>query len=737
MIIATTLLSSSCALAQEKVEKVTFDDHVKPILMARCSTCHNGQKREGDLDVTNYTNLIQGGGSGSSISPQDASGSYLYKLITHEDSPEMPPSGTKIPEAEIQKIAKWIDLGALENMGSKAAKPKPKLDMALSETPTKRPEVLPLPLRMPLEPVIKPARPSVLAIATSPWAPVAAVSTPKQVLLYNTQTMQLAGVLPMEEGVAHSLRFSRSGQLLVAGGGKDGANGKAILFNVLTGERVTTVGEELDSVLASDISPDHELIAIGGPNKLVKVFSINGELQYEIKKHTEWVTALEFSPDGEYLATGDRNGGLHVWEADSGNEAFTLKGHTKSITAVSWRTDSKILASTSEDATIRTWELKNGKQIKSWSSHGGGTTALEFLRNGNLVSCGRDKVAKLFDQNGKTLKQFNGLPDVAVAVSYCDESKRVLASDWTGQLKVWNAEDAKHIGDLAPNPPRLAERLAAAQQSLNAAKQKHDPLAQHAQSMKSQVDGIQKSLETAKQTQASIQTKLTQSEQQFVAAKKQFDSTQAQHMQWRKERDEKVAAKPLVKDSHAKAVEAAQSLPDDPELKQAAASLDSKFKQLEARVNELNGLVNKSNQEKNTTKVQMDTLAKNIETHKGEMNNAVAQVASMQKQLGEMNEKLKNSNAAVAQAKGQLDRAQQSVTRWKDDIAFISSLKALQTELSQKQKAINEKQVIVDQAKQKLAEAQKLVGQANEQKSVVEKQADEVKQRMMQLRGAK
>ena len=183
-----------------------------------------------------------------------------------------------------------------------------------------------MPLRMPLEPVIKTARPSVLTIATSPWAPVAAVSSPKQILLYNMQSLELVGVLPMEEGVAHSLRFSRNGQLLLAGGGLDGASGKTVLFNVLTGERITVIGDELEAVLASDISANHELVAIGGPNKLVKILSTeDGSLIAEINKHTEWVTAIEFSPDGKYLASGDRNGGLHVWEADSGNEVFTLK----------------------------------------------------------------------------------------------------------------------------------------------------------------------------------------------------------------------------------------------------------------------------------------------------------------------------------------------------------------------------------------------------------------------------
>ena len=732
------LCAGAFGYAQEKQDKITFDDHVKPSLVQRCSSCHSSQKREGDVDVTNYTNLMQGGGSGEVIEPLDAGSSYLYRLITHEDSPEMPPSGTKIPDGEIQMIAKWINGGALENKGSKAAKAKPKFDMALSESPSKRPEVIPMPLRMPLEPVIKPARPSVLSIATSPWAPITAIAAPKQILLYNTQTLQLAGVLPMEEGVAHSLRFSRNGQLLLAGGGKDGASGKSILFNVITGERVTVVGDELESVLASDISSNHELIALGGPSKLVKVFSTSdGSLQYEINKHTDWVTALEFSPDGKLLATGDRNGGLHVWEADSGNEVFTFKGHNKTISAISWRADSKIVASSSEDATIRVWELKDGKQVKTWGAHRIGTTFLEFQRDGNLVSCGRDNVAKIWDQNGKMLKQFSGLTDVAVAVSYCDESKRVIAGDWTGLIRVWNAVDTKQVGDMASNPPRLAERLAAAEQSLSAATQKHTPLAGRVTTVKNQLDAVSKSLEAAKQTKIQLQSKLTESEKQFAATKKQFESTTTQHAQWRKELESNKAAKPSVKESYDKAIIALKSLPADPELKQMTSTLYSKLKQIDARVTELTNLVAKADQEKNTTKTQMDELVKTVNNAKSEMTTVSAQVNKLQGEFAAMDGQLKKDTAAASAAKTAVDNATNLVNRWKGDIEFISTLKTLNQDLANTEKMIGDKQMLVDEANQKLNQAKQVVDQAKQQKSEVENKANAIRQQMLQLRGGK
>jgi WD40 repeat protein len=138
--------------------------------------------------------------------------------------------------------------------------------------------------------------------------------------------------------VPYVLRFSRTGDLLLAAGGKPVQSGKAVLFDVRTGNRVATVGDERDVILAADVTPDGKLIAIGGPGKTVRVYAAaDGKLVYEIKKHTDWITALEFSPDGTRLATGDRSGSIFLWEAVGGGTVGSLAEHKDAITSLSWR----------------------------------------------------------------------------------------------------------------------------------------------------------------------------------------------------------------------------------------------------------------------------------------------------------------------------------------------------------------------------------------------------------------
>src|SRR5690606_10596014 len=125
---------------------------------------------------------------------------------------------------------------------------------------------------------------AVVALAASPWAPLLAVGGHKQVLLYRSTDAHLMAVLPFPEGAIHCLKFSRGGDLLLVGGGRGGQSGLAVGFDVKTGERVFEVGREYDSVLAADVSADQSMAALGGPGRMVRVYSTaDGSLLYEIK----------------------------------------------------------------------------------------------------------------------------------------------------------------------------------------------------------------------------------------------------------------------------------------------------------------------------------------------------------------------------------------------------------------------------------------------------------------------
>src|SRR4051812_39981026 len=116
-LISLCLCASVVSSASAEQDKVTYSDHVLPILRDKCLGCHNAEKARGGLDVSSYAKLLEGGSSGAVVQPGDADASRLYLLASHKAEPKMPPQGGMLAAEQVATLKKWIDLGAPENAG--------------------------------------------------------------------------------------------------------------------------------------------------------------------------------------------------------------------------------------------------------------------------------------------------------------------------------------------------------------------------------------------------------------------------------------------------------------------------------------------------------------------------------------------------------------------------------------------------------------------------------------------
>ncbi|GIW87963.1 MAG: hypothetical protein KatS3mg108_2287 [Isosphaeraceae bacterium] len=524
--------------AQEMPTPTTYADHVAPIFAAKCNACHNNDKKKGGLVLDAYPAVMQGGASGAVVEPGDPDNSRLFLLVAHQEEPAMPPMAPKLPDAEIETIRRWIELGAPETSGSSVAvKAKPKMEFRLDPSAIGKPAGEPaMPGPLPTEPVVTSSRPpAVRGLAHSPWAPLAAIGGHRQVLLYHTQSQRLLGVLPFPEGNVEVLRFTPDGDLLLAGGGRGGQSGRVVVWDVKTGQRLFEVGKEYDTVLAADISPDRSLIALGGPGKVLRVYqTTDGELAYECKKHTDWVTAIAFSPDGVLLASGDRNGGLVVWEALTGREFYDLRGHSAMVTDVAWRPDSNVLASASEDASVRLWEMQNGSAVKNWGAHGGGVESVRFAKDGRIVTAGRDRLIKLWNGDGGAIRQLDAFPDIALRAVFNHDDSAIVSTDFSGEVRLNSAADGALLGTLNANPPPLAVRLEQARQQAAAAQAAAQAAAAELAGLQAEVDRLsqavmaaQQALEAATQAKTAAEQAVANKVPEVNAARARAEQAQA------------------------------------------------------------------------------------------------------------------------------------------------------------------------------------------------------------------
>ena len=452
-----TAILNQVLVADEPAKVVTYVDDVKPILRQYCLKCHGNDEQNADLNLQNYASLLEGGSAGVVVKAGQSGASLLYLAITNQDdAARMPPESPPIATAAINTIRSWIDTGLRETTSSKAMAPKRTLTFSAPTTATMRPEGPPaMPSELPrIAPHDTRRRLGILALATSPWAPLAATSGYQQIRLWNTDTEDEIGQLPFPEGIPHVLKFSKNGELLLAAGGQPGHSGSVVLYDVRSGTVVGRLGDELDAVLAADISPDQKIVALGGPGRTVKAYSTEtGKELYQLTRHTDWVTAIAFRPDGKQIATGDRAGNLHLSDAVSGGILLSLTSHKGSIRSVAWRSDSRVLTSGGDDGRLIWWDSETGfVAMQNTNAHPparpagyagklpNGVLSVSFRKDGQVVSTGRDQHVRIWKTNREqthTLRMESGIP-IQVAVD--STGKKHLIGDSLGRLQFWQPE---------------------------------------------------------------------------------------------------------------------------------------------------------------------------------------------------------------------------------------------------------------------------------------------------------
>jgi cytochrome c553 len=113
------------AAAPLKPGDVSFSFDVAPILLDQCSNCHGGGPQPGGgLRMVNLESLIRGGTSGPAFTPGKGAESLLVRKLKGVgiDGQRMPLGKPPLADAQIAKIAKWIDQGArIDVLSPKAA----------------------------------------------------------------------------------------------------------------------------------------------------------------------------------------------------------------------------------------------------------------------------------------------------------------------------------------------------------------------------------------------------------------------------------------------------------------------------------------------------------------------------------------------------------------------------------------------------------------------------------------
>ena len=113
LVLVTSCLLSIAGGNCTAQEPIDYARRIKPVLQARCYSCHGALKQEAGLRLDTVVLASRGGDSGAAIKRGDTEGSLLVQRVTSSDeATRMPPEGEPLKPAEIADLKAWIAQGA-------------------------------------------------------------------------------------------------------------------------------------------------------------------------------------------------------------------------------------------------------------------------------------------------------------------------------------------------------------------------------------------------------------------------------------------------------------------------------------------------------------------------------------------------------------------------------------------------------------------------------------------------
>ena len=112
-LLATNIVPVLGAEAPEVSREDTefFEKNVRPMLVAKCQSCHGAKKQEFGLRLDSKAGLMKGSDGGPVVIPGKPDESSLVEAVKYAGSIQMPPDG-KLAATEIASLTEWVRRGA-------------------------------------------------------------------------------------------------------------------------------------------------------------------------------------------------------------------------------------------------------------------------------------------------------------------------------------------------------------------------------------------------------------------------------------------------------------------------------------------------------------------------------------------------------------------------------------------------------------------------------------------------
>ena len=146
-----------------------------------------------------------------------------------------------------------------------------------------------------------------------------------------------------------TMKFFNKGENIISGS----YDMKVLIWCLDTARPIKEIIKCENLVQAIALNPSENLLAIGGNNRLILMYSfLTDSIKYGLNSHERAVLCLDFSSNGEILASGSADKSVILWNVENGEKLHTLKFHKNSVDSICFSPDNSKLITAGWDSNI-------------------------------------------------------------------------------------------------------------------------------------------------------------------------------------------------------------------------------------------------------------------------------------------------------------------------------------------------------------------------------------------------